>query len=66
MSERNRCIDRALAERNSNDLGQPGSAPYADDRPLGVRKGADRYDYVMRHRPDIAIECSRAPGEPQR
>jgi hypothetical protein len=65
-SERNRCIDRALADRDLNDFGEPRSAAHPDDRPLAVRKGIDRYQYVMRHRPDIAIECSRAPGEPER
>lgn len=65
-SERNRCIDRALAERKLNEFGDPGGTVYPTGMPPGVSKGTDRYDHVMRHRPDVAIECSAAPGEPRR
>jgi hypothetical protein len=26
----------------------------------------DRYRHVLRNRPDIAVQCTRAPGEPER
>lgn len=60
--ERNRCIDRALANRKLPEIREP--AEVSDD-PFTTRKRTDRYDDVMRTRPDIAIECSHAPGEAQ-
>ncbi len=64
--ERNRCIDRELARRGLNEFGDPKGTTYSDGAPLGVTKATDRYDYVLRHRRDIAIACTRALGEPER
>lgn len=55
-----------MPRRQLNEFGDPPATTYVAGVPLGLREGTDRYDHVMRHRPDIAIECSRAPGEPER
>jgi hypothetical protein len=65
-SERDRCIDRELAARQLNAFGDPQGTTYSEGSPLEVAKGANRYDYVMRHRRDIGAACSRAPGESPR
>jgi hypothetical protein len=66
VSERNRCIDRELAQRELNDFGDPVGTSYPDGMPLEVTKGVDRYDYVMRRNRGIATACSRAPGSGDR
>jgi hypothetical protein len=64
--ERERCIDGALRALHLNDYGDPEGTTYADGRPVGVSASSDRYAYVMRRRPDIAVDCSHAAGEPDR
>jgi hypothetical protein len=65
-AERNRCIDRELATRKLNAYGDPEGTSYPGGSPdLSVARGMDRYDYVLRHRRDIAVRCTRAPGEPE-
>jgi hypothetical protein len=64
LGERNRCIDRQLAVMDLNEYGDPQGTTYADGSPLEVSRGGDRYDYVLRHRRDVAVRCSRAPFEP--
>lgn len=66
--ERNRCVDRELAARNLNEFGDAPGTTYPGGSPLlGLTgRAADRYQYVMRHVPDIGTACSRAPAEPQR
>ncbi len=66
VGERNRCVDRELAVRKLNPYGDPEGTTYPGGSPLSLAKGADRYDYVMQHRRDIAIRCAKAPGEPER
>jgi hypothetical protein len=63
--ERNRCIDRELARRNLNEFGDPKGTTYREGAPLEVAKKPDRYEYVLRRRPDIAGECGRALSEPE-
>jgi len=67
-SERNRCIDRALAEQNLNDYGDPEGTTYPGGPPVfGVAGAAgDRYQYVLQRHPDIGVNCTRALGEPER
>jgi hypothetical protein len=62
--ERERCVDGALRVLHLNDYGDPEGTTYADGRPVGVSASSDRYAYVMRRRPDIAVGCTRAAGEP--
>jgi hypothetical protein len=63
---RNRCIDRELARRHLNALGDPEGTTYPPDSPLlRLTETVDRYDYVMERRRDIATTCNRAPGEPE-
>jgi hypothetical protein len=64
--ERNRCIDRELARRDLNEFGDPKGTMYPEGAPLGVTKGTDRYEFVVRHRPDIGVTCTRPLGEPAR
>jgi len=67
LSERNRCIDRELAVRKLNAFGDPEGTTYPGGSPeLSLARGMDRYEYVLRHRRDIAVRCTRAPGEPER
>lgn len=68
VGERNRCVDRELGARQLNEFGDPEGTTYPGGSPLlGLTgRAADRYEYVMRHRPEIGSTCSRAPGEPQR
>jgi hypothetical protein len=66
LAERNRCIDRELATRNLNAYGDPEGTSYPGGSPeLSVAKGMDRYDYVLKHRRDIAVRCTRPPIEPE-
>ena len=66
LAERNRCIDRELARRNLNQLGDPEGTSYPADSPLlRLTDTAERYEYVMQRRRDIATACTRAPGEPE-
>ncbi len=59
-----RCIDRELTNRNLNQFGDPVGTTYAADAPqMALTNLSDRYRYVMRHRPDIATTCTRAPLE---
>src|SRR5690242_17111255 len=60
--ERERCVDGALRVLHLNDYGDPEGTTYADGRPVGVSASSDRYAYVMRRRPDIAVRCTRAAG----
>jgi len=64
--ERNRCIDRELARLDLNEFGDPKGTTYREGTPLGVTTGLDRHAYVLRHRPDIAVNCTRAPSEQER
>lgn len=65
VGERNRCVDRELDRLQLNEFGDPPGTTYEGGSPLlGVRgRVPDRYEYVMRHRPDIGSACSRAPLE---
>jgi hypothetical protein len=66
LAERNRCIDRELAARKLNPLGDPEGTTYPPDSPLlRLTETADRYEYVMERRRDIATACTRAAGEPE-
>lgn len=68
FGERNRCVDRELAARNLNEFGDPQGTTYDGGSPLlGLTgRAADRYEYVMRHQPDIGTACSRVPLEEAR
>jgi hypothetical protein len=66
LTERNLCIDRELARRNLNEFGDPRGTTYAKDQPQGISTTLDRYNYVLRHRPDIAVNCTRSPDEQER
>ncbi len=67
VSERNRCVDRELAVRKLNPFGDPEGTIYPGGSPtLSLKEGVDRYDYVLRHRRDIAVRCTKVPGEPER
>ena len=68
LSERHRCIDLQLAERNLNDYGDPEGTTYPGGSPLlGVTgRAGDRYEYVLSHHPEIGVTCTRALGEPER
>jgi hypothetical protein len=59
-SEQRRCMDEALQDRDLNDFGEPKGT----GAPLGVQTITDRYRYARRAHPDIAVLCTRAPGEP--
>lgn len=68
LAERNRCIDTQLSRRGLNEFGDPLGTTYVSGSPLVdavTGEVMDRHAYVMRHRPDIASTCSRAPGEPR-
>jgi hypothetical protein len=68
LSERNRCIDRELAQRRLNDFGDPDGTTYQGGSPLlGVTgRAGDRYQYVLSHHPEIGVNCTQALGEPER
>lgn len=66
LSERDLCVDRQLNSRQLNAFGDPEGTTYPEGQPLGVRKAADRYEYVLKRHPDIASSCTRAPNEPER
>jgi len=68
LSERNRCIDRELAERQLNDFGYPAGTTYQGGTPLlGLTgRAGDRYEYVLRQHPEIGVNCTQALGEPER
>ena len=68
IGERNRCIDRELAARNLNEFGDAQGTTYPGGSPLlGLTgRAADRYEYVMRHQPEIGTTCNNAPVEPVR
>jgi hypothetical protein len=68
LSERNRCIDRELAQRQLNDFGDPEGTTYQGGSPLlGVTgRAGDRYEYVLSHHPEIGVSCTQALGEPER
>ena len=66
LGERNRCVDRELRVRRLNEFGDPEGTTYAEGYPLGVTATTDRYEYVMRRRPDIGTICTRVPGEAER
>jgi hypothetical protein len=63
QTERTRCIDRELARRNLNDFGDAWGTTYAHGAPQGVTTTSDRYNYVLKRRPDIATSCTRVPDE---
>lgn len=65
VGERNRCVDRELGRLRLNEFGDPPGTTYEGGSPLlGVTgRVPDRYEYVMRHRPEIGSACSRAPNE---
>lgn len=65
LAERNLCIDRELARRDLNEFGDARGTTYAHGAPQGVAAAANRYEYVLRRRPDIATTCTRAPAEPE-
>ncbi len=65
LAERNLCIDRELARRDLNEFGDARGTTYTQGAPEGVTTTLDRYNYVLRHQPDIAITCTRAPAEPE-
>lgn len=67
LLERNRCIDRELAELHLNEFGDAEGTTYPEGSPLlGAAKGAERHDYVLRRRPEIGVRCARVLGEPTR
>ncbi|HYS82049.1 MAG TPA: hypothetical protein VEM76_15165 [Anaeromyxobacteraceae bacterium] len=68
LSERNRCVDRELVERQLNDFGDPEGTTYPGGSPLlGVTgRAGDRHEYVLRHHPEIGVTCTQALGEPER
>jgi hypothetical protein len=66
VTERNRCIDRELSHQKLNPFGDPEGTVYPEGEPLEVRRGTDRYQYVLRHRPDVAVTCTRTPVEQER
>lgn len=63
VMERNLCIDRELTRRDLNEFGDAVGTTYARGAPQGVTTTTDRYKYVLRRRPDIAIACTRSPDE---
>lgn len=63
-SERDRCIDAEIERRDLNEFGDPKGTVYREGTPVGVKSAADRYEYALRHNPDIGTRCMRAPGEP--
>jgi hypothetical protein len=66
-SERNRCIDRTLAELGEDKIPRVEDKTPGTESPLGVQaRSASNYDRIMHDRPDIAVQCSRIPGEPDR
>jgi len=65
LAERNLCIDRELARRNLNEFGEAWGTTYARGAPQGVATTADRYNYVLKRRPDIATTCTKLPDEPE-
>jgi hypothetical protein len=68
LGARNRCIDRELSSRGLNEFGDPPGTTYPGGSPLYdaiTGSVADRYDYVLQHRRDIGVNCTRAPGEPR-
>ncbi len=58
------CLDRELAARQLNAYGDRDGTTYEAGAPLGVNTVGDRITYVFRRRPDIAVACTRALGEP--
>jgi len=69
LGERIRCVDRELVRLGLNAYGDLEGTTYARGSPLssevtGTR--TNRYDYVMKRRPDIAAKCSRPSTEPAR
>ena len=65
LAQRNLCIDRELARRDLNEFGDAKGTTYAQGAPQGVAAAANRYEYVLRRRPDIATVCTRSPAEPE-
>jgi hypothetical protein len=63
LAERNRCIDRELARRDLNEFGDAKGTTYAQGMPQGVTTTLDRYNHVLRHRPEIAVTCTRSPAD---
>ncbi len=69
LGERMLCIDRELVRLGLNEYGDPMGTIYVNGSPLRnevTGTVTNRYDYVLAHRLDIAVRCSRAPNEPER
>jgi hypothetical protein len=65
LAERNLCIDRELVRRHLNEFGDARGTKYAQGAPQGVTTNLDRYNYVLRHRPEIAVTCTRSAADPE-
>lgn len=59
------CIDRELAARHLGPDGEPEGAPPRPAREpgLGVSRSRERQRRILERHPDIAVSCTRAPGE---
>ena len=66
VGERNLCIERELARRDLNELGDPLGTTYTGSGPPGVTTSVGRFKYVLKRRPDIAAACTKMPNEVER